>query len=1043
MTGHSTTTNSLGHADHFTNLDVHARLLGGIELHIGGKPLAPLESGRVESVFAYLMLHRNAPQSRQRFAFLLWPDSTERQAQTNLRKVLHNLRRLVPEADRLIDIGSRTIAWRADASLRLDVEQFELALAEGHLLEAVETYRGELLEGNDDEWLLEHRRRLADLYLQALERLTRRHQERRQWSQAIRYAERLMAQDSLREESHRLLMQLHQAAGDRTGAVRAYHVCAAALASELGIDPSSETQAIYESLITSPQSAGSSREGTADPTTAAWDRDASGLAPFVGRGMERDQLAAMWRQSTSGCAQLVLVSGEAGVGKTRLVDELRTQTSALAVEARAYPAEGTLPYGVAAMWLRSQLVAGRLPRLNPQQLSDLGRLVPEFAGRAAPPEPVPEAELRERLFGAITRALLSAGTPLLLIMDDAQWADAQSVRLMHYLLRAAPSARLLVAATARREELDADHPLVDVITALQTVERFTEIPLGRLDRQETALLAEGLTGAPLDPGTFERLYGDSEGNPLFVTEALRSDAPSVAPRVQAVIAGRLSHLSRPAAKLAGLAAAVGRDFTADVLASTAGLEEPVFVAALDELWRRGIVRAHSTNGYDFSHGKIRAAAYDALSPPRKREAHLAIAHALERGEGAAPAVLALHYERAGSIPEAIRWYERAAEAAQWLHAHSDAIAALERALALSEHLAPGLDVAVLQLRMVTALPAPLLAREGYGSERMRQTHARALLLAAELGVEPEPPMVWSLALAALARGEWEVGRKFGEQLRVRAERDDDQLLWVESAYIRGIAAFWRGALVDARIHFEAAMERFQPIRRRAHVLRYGQDPELLVRLRLAHTLWILGESRESDRQRDIALRATGESTHPYSRTAVAVWAALLALDRGDVDDLRIHARSLSDDSGGAAAGQILLANECFSGHLDVLDGRVEEGLARVHAVRRQVMAGAYAPGQPGVVTRILLAGYAIADEPNAALTLADEALHMGRGAELWEAEFRRLRAGFLADLGAPFRDVDDELRRAVAAARRQGARSFEERARGTLTERSRIDDRGP
>src|SRR5262249_12381622 len=167
-----------------------------------------------------------------------------------------------------------------------------------------------------------------------------------------------------------------------------------------------------------------------------------------------------------------------------------------------------------------------------------------------------------------------------------------------YLLRTAPSARLLVTATARREELDEGHPLADLATGLHALGRFTEIGLGRLGRDDTALLAKRITGAPLDAAGLERLYGDSEGNPLFVVEALQPDAPA-APKVQAVIAGRLARLSPPAAALAGVAAAIGRAFTADVLAAGTGLNDQVFVSALDELWRRGssarTAPAHTTS----------------------------------------------------------------------------------------------------------------------------------------------------------------------------------------------------------------------------------------------------------------------------------------------------------------------------------------------------------------------------------------------------------------------------------------------------------------
>jgi hypothetical protein len=533
----------------------------------------------------------------------------------------------------------------------------------------------------------------------------------------------------------------------------------------------------------------------------------------------------------------------------------------------------------------------------------------------------------------------------------------------------------------------------------------------------------------------DRLYGDSEGNPLFVVETLQLDAPATVPKVQAVIAGRLARLSPQAAATAGVAAAIGQAFTADVLAAATGLDEQAFVAALDELWRRGIVRAHGPNAYDFSHGRIRDAAYAALGPPRRRQAHLATARALERGDNPAAAI-APHYEQAGATAEAVGWHERAAEAAQWLHAHADAARALERALALSGALSPGPDTAWLQLRLLTALPAPLLACEGYASERIGRVHARALQLAGQLGSEPEPPLVWSLAMAALCRGEWEPARGFAGRLRARAEHDDDQVLWVESGYLQGIAAYWPGRLAQARGCFEAAMERFRPERRRAHVLRYGQDPELVVRLRLAHTLWLLGDPEGADRQRDLALRAARESTHAYSRAVALVWAAILALDRGDTPGFRRHVRALAamEDEGPA---QIRLGTEMFAGHLDVLDGRTDTGLAQVWTVRAQLVGGpAPAPGVPGVATRLLLEGYLIAGEPQAGLALTAEALGMGRGAELWEAEIRRLRADFLAACGAPAAEVTAELGRALAVARRQQARAFEQRIRETLAERS-------
>src|SRR3954452_12552298 len=223
----------------FTELEV--RLLGELDLRLGDAALPALESGRVESLLAYLLLHRDAPQPRQQLALLLWPDSSEAQARTNLRHVLHKLRRSLPDAERFIEITPRTLRWRPGAPLRLDVAMFEDALARARdddvdaLREAVDAYTGDLLEGSYDEWLLEDRERLRQCHLDALDRLAGRLAEAGETARAIVYAERLVRHDPLREPAYRLLMRLHDERGDRARALRVYHACAAALGRARGI----------------------------------------------------------------------------------------------------------------------------------------------------------------------------------------------------------------------------------------------------------------------------------------------------------------------------------------------------------------------------------------------------------------------------------------------------------------------------------------------------------------------------------------------------------------------------------------------------------------------------------------------------------------------------------------------------------------------------------------------------------------------------------------------------------------------------------------
>ncbi|MGH2815585.1 MAG: AfsR/SARP family transcriptional regulator, partial [Actinomycetota bacterium] len=220
------------------------RLLGELDLRQDEVAVPPLGSARAESLLAYLLLHREAPQPRQRLAFLLWPDSTEPQARTNLRHLLHNLRRALPDPDRFLEVTPRTLRWRDDASWWLDVAAFENAVARAGqggqavpaLQEAVELYGGDLLQSSYDEWLLEERERLRRRYLEALERLAELLEEGSEHIRAIGYAERLLREDPLREATYRLLMRLHDARGDRARALRTYHACAATLERELSVE---------------------------------------------------------------------------------------------------------------------------------------------------------------------------------------------------------------------------------------------------------------------------------------------------------------------------------------------------------------------------------------------------------------------------------------------------------------------------------------------------------------------------------------------------------------------------------------------------------------------------------------------------------------------------------------------------------------------------------------------------------------------------------------------------------------------------------------
>jgi DNA-binding SARP family transcriptional activator/tetratricopeptide (TPR) repeat protein len=1023
------------------------RLLGELDLRLGSDPLPPLESGRAESLLAYLLLHRDAPQPRQQLAFLLWPDSTESQARTNLRHVLHNLRRALPDLGCFLVVSSRTLQWRADAPFWLDVAAFEGLLQQAEraepavsvcaLREAVALYAGDLLPGCYDEWLLAERERLHQRYLRALERLTALLSSQGEYAAAIAYAERLLRHDPLHEESYRLLMRLHQARGDGARALRVYHDCAAVLERELGVEPSAATREAYHTLL----------PATREPDNAAQQPGRLSGAPLVGRLPDWAHLTTLWRTTASGRAHLVLVGGEPGVGKTRLVEEFRSwcvHRGAATAEARAYPAEGSLAYGLLVAWLHSEALQRHLARLDRARLLEIARLLPELRAEApdlASRPPLSEDEQRLLLFDAATQVVLAAESPLLLVAEDLHWADQQSLQFLHYLLRAAPDARLLVVATARREELDRQHPLHTLLAGLRLLDRVTEIQLGPLSREESALLAERASGRSFARPDADHLFAETEGNALFIIEALRagwtgerSESAGMTPKVQAVIESRLAQLSEPAQNLVGIAATIGREFTPEVLTTASEAGDEALVPALDELWRRRIIREQGAQAYDFSHDKIREVAYLGLSPATRRRHHRSVARALERLHTADPDEAALqiasHWERTGDFDRAITWYQRTAEAAQKLHASGDAARLLDYALNLLRALPETCERSARELTILAALPAPLGAVEGYASPRLDGVHQRALALTATLGVAPPSPLLRSLAIASLTRSDFAAAQRVGSQLHERAGRDADEVLLVESEYVLGIAAFWQGQLHAARKHFDIAVERYRPQYSRAHLLQYGLDPKVICLSRLANTLWFLGHAGAATRTRDAALVLAEEIGHPISRATALIFASVLAVDMREPERVGAYATTLAALHNTLEARQTRVAAEAIDGYLDVVEGRIT-GLARLKRALDTTRDLEHAPGMRATIERLLLEACAQAGATGAGLDAANDALTTSV-TPLWEAETRRLRAEFLAAENASWPEVEAELGRALQVAHRQGALALQLRTAVSL-----------
>ncbi|MBB4898697.1 ATP-binding protein [Streptomyces griseomycini] len=990
--------------------EVVVRVLGRFRMGpAGGPPWRPA-SARAESLLGYLVLHRDEPQPRGRLAGLLWPESSEAQARTNLRHLLHTLRGAVPDVDHVLEVTARTVAWRADAACALDVTAFESALERARALpagrrapalaEAVAAYTGELLADCDDAWVVPERERLRAEFTDALEELAALAHRSGDHRAAVGHLERLVQEDPVRESAHRGLMRVHAALGDRARAVRAYHACVAVLERELGVAPSPQTRAAYAALLSAP------RPAPSVPSAAPPDRPAPpGDPELVGRTAQRRRLTEAWRTARTGRPELVLLTGDPGIGKTRLAEDFAARVArrgAVTATARAYAAEGRLAYAPVAAWLRTPALRAAVDRLDAGLRDELSRLLPELTA-TGPPELLPPDEQRQRLFGAVARAVDAVGRPVLLLADDLHRFDGESLRLLHFLVRGAPrerggpaGGRLLVVGTARPEETDPGHPLHEVLGGLRALGRCTELELGPLTRRETAALVRRLTGT--EAGT-DRLHADSEGNPLFLVEALRAGGQAhggLTPRVQAVIGARLAQLSVGTAGLLGVAATIGREFTADVLGAAAGADEPVLIAGLDELWRRRIVREHGLDAYDFTHEKIREVAYAALSPALRRHHHRRVAEALARSGEATPdevcGQIADHYRRAGDPLAAVPWALRAADAACRLHADSQAIDLLDRTLRLLREQPPSPRRDRLELGLLAALPALLGRVEGYASTTLTAVHTRALELSARLGTELAPPLVRSLALASTVGSDFAATRRYGERLLARGRESGDDVLVVEGAYVLGIAAFWQARFTTARENFELAVRHYRPERRALHLLRYAQDPRAVCLSRLANTLWFLGRpAAEAIAVRDAALAYADETGHAFTRIVARVFAGLLALDMGDEEGLREHVRELRGLGRGSPAPHAWMPLEALSGYVDVLDGHAERGIRRCRRVIAALPGVQPAPGMRAVLHRVLLAAAEAAGDTEEARRAAERLLEMGGAAAVWRKEALRAR----------------------------------------------------
>ena len=729
-------------------------LFGPPEVLHDGRPLS-FRTQKALALLIYLAVE-GGMHPRAKLATLFWPESDRKAGRATLRTTLLYLRRSLEHDDQEqphLMVERQALGFNSEGPHEIDVAVVEAAAGAGNdaMRRAIVRCRGEFLEGFTlpdapafDEWATFQReaslRRANDLF----DHLSQRQADEGRLQAAIETVSRWLTLDPYRERAYRRLMRLHFLAGNRSAALRAHEAACEALVEELGVPLSAETAALAERIRTEapprPQPA-PEQSGTA-PLSAL---------PLVGRGEEHGRLVAAYRRAERGAAQVVTIEGETGVGKTRLADEFLARArvhGAAVTRGKAFESGGRLAYQPVIAALRHCLAQRDSldDLLGDVWLAELSRILPEIHDRhpGLSPPTGDEAAAQARLFEAVARLgqALAADRPLVLFIDDVQWAGAGSLDLLQVAARrwVENEAPILLLLGLRSEALLRQAPTTGGVTLrqwLSGLERdpgLTRLALGPLTSAETRMLIAAMSPDGDDvEHALQRfsdwLFNETRGHPFYIAETLTAlverdllpvrrqedagpqldvraavahpaiaGAPDaegfVAPGVRDMIRDRLSRLSPTAFKLLAAAAVLGYDVRLRTLCRVAGADLDNALPALEELLAAGLlVEDGSADGgagsYRFAHDKIRDVVYTEAGDARR---HLLHERAFQRLEASAanPAQLAHHAQRADLIEPAFGYSLAAGKEAAAVFAVGDAIDHYERARQLlAEH--PRLD----------------------------------------------------------------------------------------------------------------------------------------------------------------------------------------------------------------------------------------------------------------------------------------------------------------------------------------------------------------
>lgn len=657
---------------------------------------------------------------RENLCFLLWPDLDEATARQNLSRVLTILHAALPDAGLLI--ARNDAVELHPQQVWSDTRAFDQLWADWkkhgdpiNLRQAADLHRGPFLAGFSlaggsefDTWASQERERWTQRSLQALAVLSEVLSIDKDYNSAIECVRRYLAIDELAEDMHRRLMALYGVTGNRSAASQHYERCVATLERELGVDPTPETQAVYRAILQGnlvDAVAASEPQGTAGARL-------SHTAPLIGRTAELRTLDEAYRQARAGHGSAILIAGEPGVGKSRLMQEFASQlrSQALVLSGCCYYETRASPYQPLVDALRPHLAIRRFEFVAHEEQPWLAELAPLFGElRPLRPElphpPVTEPGwARTRLFEALETLLLRlahSASITLLCLDDLHWSDTATLDWVAYLSRHLDSRPLLIVATYRSE--DAGHcAALHSSLARHCVPH--ELTLEGLDEAGVHELMRCMASAvPSDPTLAGRIHRATGGNPFFLLETLAVlkeagerleqlpwlEALPIPDSVRQAVQLRVERLSQTARQVLEAASVAGQAFSYEALQLTAGRTEMETADAVDELLAQQLL-VEESGQVRFRHEIVREAIGRELRTYRRQLLHRRAAEALLRLRPEDAGALAHHFAEAGLPGPAARYALQAGLAAKRVFAHVEARSHFDRALALLEQEAAGL-----------------------------------------------------------------------------------------------------------------------------------------------------------------------------------------------------------------------------------------------------------------------------------------------------------------------------------------------------------------